>query len=287
MIPAEFDYTAPTTLDDAIAALGSGDADNMALAGGQSLMPLLRLRMAYPETLIDLGKLPELTGIRDDGDHVRIGAMTTYHDLLADPLIRTHCPLIAQAAATVGDPAIRHRGTLGGSLAHGDPAGDLPGVALALDAELVLQGPGGTRSVGAADFFLDYLSTARGPDELVIAVRVPKLTGWGTHYEKFNRTAQAWAIVGVAAAVRVSGGPDGRIEEARVGLTNMGPTPVRARGVESSIQGVPVTREALRAAAARADEDTRPPSDLHGQADYRRHLARELTERALAAAAGL
>lgn len=284
MIPAQFDYTAPTTLDDAVAALGSADADNMALAGGQSLMPLLRLRMAYPETLIDLGRVPELTGVSDDGDHVRIGAMTTYHDLLANSLIRTHCPLIAQAAATVGDPAIRHRGTLGGALAHADPAGDLPAVALALDAELVLQGPRGTRSVAAPDFFLDYLSTARGPDELVVAVRVPKLTGWDTHYAKFNRTAQAWAIVGVAVAIRASGGT---IEEARVGLTNMGPTPVRARGVESSIQGVPVTREALRAAAARADEDTRPPSDLHGQADYRRHLARELTERALATAFGL
>jgi len=284
MIPAEFTYSAPETLDAAVEALRAAGSDGMALAGGQSLMPLLRLRLAYPEALVDLGRVPELSGVRDDGDHMRIGAMTTYADIVADPLVRASCPLLAQTAATVGDPAIRHRGTVGGSLAHADPAGDLPAVAVALDAELVLQGPSGTRAVAAADFFVDYLSTTRGPDELLVAVRVPKLAGWGTHYEKFSRTAQAWAIVGVAAAVKVTGGT---VEQARVGLTNMGPTPVRARGVESAVQGVPATREALRAAAAHADDGTQPPSDLHGQEDYRRHLARELTERALAAAAGL
>lgn len=284
MIPAEFSYSAPGSLDSAVEALRTAGSDGMALAGGQSLMPLLRLRLAYPEALVDLGRVPELSGVRDDGDHVRIGAMTTYADILADPLVRTHCPLITQTAATVGDPAIRHRGTIGGSMAHADPAGDLPAVAAALDAELILQGPGGTRAVAAADFFVDYLSTTRGPDELLVAVRVPKLTDWGTHYEKFNRTAQAWAIVAVAAAVKVTGGT---VQEARIGLANMGPTPVRARGVESAVQGIPATREALREAAARADEGTQPPSDLHGQEDYRRHLARELTGRALAAAAGL
>lgn len=284
MIPAEFSYTAPDTLDAAVAALRDAGGDGMALAGGQSLMPLLRLRLAYPDALIDLGRVPDLSGVRDDGDHLSIGAMTTYADIIADPLIRANCPLIAEAAATVGDPAIRHRGTLGGSMAHADPAGDLPAVAVALGAELILQGPAGTRVEAATDFFVDYLSTTRGPDELVVAVRVPKLPGWGTHYAKFSRTAQAWAIVGVAAAVKVDGGV---VEEARVGLTNMGPTPVRARGVESSIQGAPATRESLRAAAAHADDGTQPPSDLHGQSDYRRHLARELTERALAAAVGL
>lgn len=284
MISAEFTYTAPESLDAAVEALRDAGSDGMVLAGGQSLTPLLRLRLAYPEALVDLGRVPELSGVRDDGDHLRIGAMTTYADLIADPLVRTHCPLVARTAATVGDPAVRHRGTIGGSLAHADPAGDLPAVALALDAELILQGPSGARVVVASEFFVDYLSTTRGPDELLVAVRVPKLSGWGAHFEKFRRTAQAWAIVGVAAAVKVT---DGTVEQARVGLTNMGPTPVRARGVESAVQGVPATREALREAAAHADEGTRPPSDLHGQEDYRRHLARELTERALAAAAGL
>ena len=284
MIPAEFEYSAPDTLDAAIEALRATDGDGMVLAGGQSLMPLLRLRLAYPEALVDLAKVPELTGVRDDGDHLRIGAMTTYADILADPLVAAHCPLLARTAALVGDPAIRHRGTVGGSMAHADPAGDLPAVATALDAELVLQGPSGTRAVPAGDFFVDYLTTTRGPDELLVAVRVPKLTGWGAHYEKFTRTAQAWAVVAVAAAVRVA---DGTIQEARVGLANMGPTPVRARGVESAVQGAPATRDALREAAAHADEGTQPPSDLHGREDYRRHLSRELTERALAAAAGL
>jgi carbon-monoxide dehydrogenase medium subunit len=284
MIPAEFAYDAPDTLDAAVEALRASDGDGMVLAGGQSLMPLLRLRLAYPESLIDLGRVPDLTGVRDDGDHLRIGAMTTYAEIVTDPLVRANCPLLAQAAATVGDPAIRHRGTLGGALAHADPAGDLPAVAVALGAELILQGPGGTRVAAAPEFFVDYLSTTRGPDELVVAVRVPKLPGWGTHYAKFSRTAQAWAIVAVAAAVKVTGGT---VEQARVGLTNMGPTPVRAREVESAIQGAPATREALRAAAAHADDGTQPPSDLHGQADYRRHLARELTERALVAAVGL
>jgi len=284
MIPAQFDYSAPATVDAAIEALRATDGEGAVLAGGQSLMPLLRLRLAYPETLVDLGRVPELSGVRDDGDHLRIGAMTTYAALIADPLVRASAPLLAQTAATVGDPAIRHRGTLGGAIAHADPAGDLPATAIALDAEVVLQGPGGTRSVVASDFFVDYLSTTRSPDELVVAVRVPKLAGWGTHYEKFNRTAQAWAIVAVAAAVKVT---NGTIEAARVGLANMGPTPVRARAVESALQGVPATREALGEAAAHAADGTQPPSDLHGQEDYRRHLARELTERALAAAAGL
>lgn len=284
MIPAEFDYSAPATVDAAVEALRASDGEGAVLAGGQSLMPLLRLRLAYPETLVDLGRVPELSGVRDDGDHLRIGAMTTYASLIADPLVRTSAPLLAQTAATVGDPAIRHRGTVGGSLAHADPAGDLPAAAVALDAEIVLQGPGGTRSVAATDFFVDYLSTTRSPDELVVAVRVPKRPDWGTHYEKFSRTAQAWAIVAVAAAVKVA---NGTVEEARVGLANMGTTPVRARAVESALQGVPATREALGEAAAHAADGTQPPSDLHGQEDYRRHLARELTERALAAAAGL
>lgn len=285
MIPAQFSYTRPRTLAEAATALRDAGDDGKVLAGGQSLMPMLRLRLAYPGTLVDIGDVAELSGVRDDGDALRIGAMTTHYDVLGDPLVNSHCSLLAATTSTVGDPAIRHRGTFGGSLAHADPAGDLPAAAVALDAEMVIHGPTGERRVPANDFFVDYLTTAIGADEILVAVRVPKLgAGWGSHYEKFNRTAQAWAIVGVAVAVRVA---DGTIEQARVGLANMGNTPVRARAVESSIQGAPATREAVADAAARADEGTEPPVDLHGQADYRRHLARVLTERALAKAAGV
>jgi len=283
MIPAQFSYTAPQTIGDAVHALGRAGEDAKVLAGGQSLLPLLRLRFAYPEELIDLNRVPELSGVREDGDHLRIGAMTTHAEVITDPLVNAHCPLISRATATVADRAVRHRGTFGGSLAHGDPAGDLPAVAVALDAQLIVQGPAGERTIDASEFFVDYLTTALDPDEILVGVRVPKLTDWGVHYEKFSRTAQAWAIVGVAAAVRVS---DGHVRQARVGLTNMGPTPVRARGVESAIQGAPATSEALRGAADRATDGTEPPNDLHGQADYRRHLARELTARALATAMG-
>jgi len=198
--------------------------------------------------------------------------------------VAEHCGLLAQAAATVADPAVRHRGTLGGSLAHADPAGDLPAVALALDAILVARGPGGEREIAAADFFVDYLTSSLQPDEILTAVRVPKLgPGWGYRYEKFHRTAQAWATVGVAALVRRS---NGSVAEARIGLTNMGSTPLRATAAESAAAGAQASRDALRAAAASADEGTNPPGDLHGAPDYRRHLARVLTGRALAAAAG-
>lgn len=282
MIPAQFDYTAPTTLDEAVSALARGGEDAKVLAGGQSLMPLLRLRLATPELLVDLNRVGELRGVTDEGDRLRIGAMTTHHQVMRDPLVNEHCRLLALATATVADPAVRHRGTLGGSLAHADPAGDLPAVTIALDAEMVAAGSNGERTIPASEFFTDYLTSALGPGEVLTAVRLPKLTGWGAHYEKFHRVAQAWATVGVAAAVRRD---NGSIAEARVGLTNMGATPVRARGVESAARGAQATAEALRDAAAQAAEGTDPPSDLHGQADYRRHLAQVLTGRALAAAA--
>ena len=285
MIPAKFDYVRPGTLDEAITALAGGGDDAKVIAGGQSLLPLLRLRLAYPELLVDVGGLAELTGVTDAGDALVIGARTTHYQIVRDPLVAEHCGLLAQAAGTVADPAVRHRGTLGGSLVHADPAGDLPAVALALDATMVARGPGGEREIGAADFFVDYLTSSLAPDEILTAVRVPKLgPGWGYHYEKFHRTAQAWAIVGVAALVRRS---NGAVAEARIGLTNMGPTPVRASAAEGAAAGADASRDALRAAAGHADEGTNPPGDLHGAPDYRRHLARVLTGRALAAAAGV
>ena len=284
MIPAKFDYVRPGSLDEAVRALADGGEDAKVIAGGQSLLPLLRLRLAYPELLVDVGGLDELQGVTDAGDALLIGARSTLYQLIRDPLVAQHCGLLAQAASTVADPAIRHRGTLGGALVHADAAGDLPAVALALDATLIASGPGGEREIPAADFFVDYLTTSLQPDEILTGIRVPKLGGWGFHYEKFHRTAQSWATVGVAALVRRA---NGSVAEARIGLTNMGTTPLRAPAAEAAAAGGQASRDALRAAAGRADEGTNPPGDLHGAPDYRRHLARVLTGRALAAAAGV
>jgi carbon-monoxide dehydrogenase medium subunit len=285
MIPASFEYVRPGSLDEAVRALAEGGEEAKVIAGGQSLLPLLRLRLAYPELLVDLGAVDELRGVGDSGDALTIGARTTHYQVMHDPLIAEHCGLLAQAAGTVADPAVRHRGTLGGSLAHGDPAGDLPAVILALDAVLTATGPEGVREIPAREFFVDYLTTALQPGEILTGVRVPKLgSDWGYRYEKFHRTAQAWATVGVAALARRS---NGHVAEARIGLTNMGPVPIRASAAESAVAGAEASAAALQAAAAAADEGTQPPADLHGAPDYRRHLARVLTGRALAAAAGV
>jgi aerobic carbon-monoxide dehydrogenase medium subunit len=285
MIPAAFDYARPTTVDEALQAIAEGGEDVKILAGGQSLIPVMRLRLAAPSTVVDLTRVAELRGVRDDGDAIVIGAMTTHSDVLSDPLVQEFAPLIAEATETVADRQVRHRGTFGGALAHADPAGDLPAVALALDAEFVVVGPSGRRTVPARDFFVDYLTTALEESELLVEVRVPKLSGqWGMHYEKFNRVAQAWSIVAVAAAVRRE---NGSIAEARIGLTNMGPTPLRATAAEQALAGAAATAEAIAAAADRAAEGTEPSSDLNAQADYRQHLARVLTRRAVSAAAGL
>ncbi|MBW4718951.1 FAD binding domain-containing protein [Saccharothrix obliqua] len=281
MIPAAFDYTAPSTVDEAVRALVAGGEDAKAIAGGQSLLPVLRLRLAAPTLVVDLSRLTELAGVHDDGDSLLIGALTTHHEVQRDPHVREHAALLRLATDTVADPQIRHRGTLGGALAHADPAGDLLAPVLALDAVLRCTGPAGTREVPAAEFFTDYFTTALEPGELLTHVRVPKLTGWGARYEKFSRVAQAWSIVAVAAAVKVV---DGVVEQARVALTNMGPTPVRARGVEEALTGEPATAEAIRAAAARAAEGTDPVTDGNADAEYRTHLARVLTERAVTAA---
>ncbi|MEO3766016.1 xanthine dehydrogenase family protein subunit M [Streptomyces sp. B8F3] len=286
MIPAAFDYVRPESVGEAVGALADAEAagrEAKVLAGGQSLLPLLRMRLALPDLVVDAGRIPELSGVRDDGDALVIGALTTHHDVLADPLVRRHAGLLAAATATVADPAVRHRGTLGGSLAHADPAADLPAVVLALDAELTAVGPGGRRTVPAREFFTDYLTTALAPGELLAEIRVPKYDGWGFRYEKFSRAAQAWALVGVAAAVRRDGG---RVAEARIGLTSMGPTPVRAAAVEAALAGAEATEESVAQAASAAAEGTRPAADLSGSAAYRAHLARVLTRRAVLAAAG-
>ena len=283
MIPAAFDYARPTTVEDAVRALADGGEDAKVLAGGQSLLPVLRLRLAAPSPLVDLGRVPQLRGVRVEDDAVVIGAMTTTAEVAASETVRAEAPLLSLTAAEVGDRQVRHRGTIGGSLAHADPAGDLPAAAVALDATLVVAGPSGRRSVAARDFFTDIFTTALGPDELLVEIRVPRLSGWTAHYEKFHRSAQAWALVGVAATVRRQ---NGSIAEARVALTNMGPTPVRASSVEAALAGAS-DLGTVKAAAANVGEATSPPSDISGSAEYRRHLAGVLTARAVAAAAGL
>jgi carbon-monoxide dehydrogenase medium subunit len=283
VIPAKFDYVKPSSVEEAVRALAEGGEDAKIIAGGQSLLPVLRLRLAAPSLLVDLGGIADLKGIRDDGDGIVVGAMTPYFEIISDNLVQEHVALLAQATQTVADNQVRHRGTLGGALAHADPAGDLGAPALALDAQMTIAGASGSRTVSAAEFFVDYFTTAIGEGEILTEIRFPKYTGWGSHYEKFNRTAQAWSMCAVAAAVRVEGGS---IAEARVGLTNMGTTPIRATGVEQALVGQPATAEAVRAAAEHATEGTAAPSDADAASDYREHLAKVLTGRAVLAAAG-
>jgi carbon-monoxide dehydrogenase medium subunit len=282
MIPAAFDYHAPTTVEEAQHLLESAD-DPKVLAGGQSLLSVLRMRLAAPDLLVDLGKIDELRGVRDAGDAIVIGAMTPHQAIVSDPLVAEHALLLAKAATAIGDPQVRRLGTFGGSLAHADPAADLPACALAMNAEFEIAGSGGRRSVAAADFFQDIFTTAIGEDEILTEVRIPKHTGWGAHYEKFVRTAQAWSIVSAAATVRVV---SGSIAEAQVALANMGSTPVRSQAVEQALVGVAPTDEAVRAAVADIAEGTNPPTDINGDANYRRHLAPVLARRAVLAAAG-
>jgi carbon-monoxide dehydrogenase medium subunit len=266
MIPAPFDYEVAETVDQALELLGSG-RDAKLLAGGHSLLPLMKLRLARPELLVDIGRLSDLSYVREEGDRIAVGALTRYHDLERDELLRERCAILTQTAALVGDPQVRHRGTIGGSVAHGDPASDLPTVLLAIEAELVVRGPDGERTVAAGDMFTGFLETALGPQELLTEIRVPAVQR-GT-YVKFNRRAQDWATVGVAA-VGSNGG-------ARVALTNMGPTPLRARAVEEALAG----GADAATAAGRAAEGTSPPSDPNGSAEYRQHLAQVLVRRAL------
>ena len=284
MIPAEFDYVKAGSVDEAVAALVAGGEDSKVLGGGQSLLPVLRLRLNAPSVLVDVSGVDEMRQVTDEGSSLLVGAAVTTYEVMHHDLVKAHVPLLSQTAGLVADPAIRHRGTFGGSCTHADPSGDMPSVASALDAEFVVAGPGGRRTVPASDFFVDFFTTAVGPDEVLVAVRVPKIDGWGSHYEKFHRTAQAWAIVGVAAAVKVEGGT---ISAARIALTNMGATPIRASSVEAALVGGPATAEAITAASATAADGTSPTSDTHADAEFRKHLARVLTARAVQKAAAV
>jgi aerobic carbon-monoxide dehydrogenase medium subunit len=275
MIAAKFDYEVAGSVDEAIELLGREDAK--LLAGGHSLLPLMKLRLARPALLVDIGRLSDLSYVRDTGEGLAVGALTRHHDLASDPLVQEHCPVLSYTAGLIGDPQVRHRGTIGGSLAHGDPASDLPTVLVALDAEIAARGPEGERTFAAADFFHSLFETALGPQDVVTEIRVPKLgTSRGWSYLKFNRRAQDWATVGVATVVRRE---NGTIEDAAVALTNMGSTPLRARAVEQALAGVSV--DSVPGAAEHAADDTSPPTDTNASADFRRHLARVLTRRAL------
>lgn len=283
MRPVAFDYTAPTTLEQAVQALADSGEDATLMGGGQSLLPVLRLRMCAPGVVVDLGRIEEMRTIREDGADLVIGAMVTHHTLANDPLVREHAGVLAHAARSVGDPQVRYRGTIGGSLAHADPAGDIAPAVLALDATLEVQGAGGRREVPAREFFLDFFTTVLAKDEVLTAVRIRKHTGWGMHYEKFTQVAQSWAIVGVAVLVRVE---SGAVAEVRLGLANMAPTPLRAAAAEAALVGQPVEASALHQAGARAGDGTDPTTDLAGTPEYRRHLAGVLAGRAVVAAAG-
>jgi carbon-monoxide dehydrogenase medium subunit len=265
MIPARFDYEVAGSVDEAIELLGREDAK--LLAGGHSLLPLLRLRFAQPSLLVDVSELADLRYVRDAGDRLAIGALSRHHDLETDPLLQEHCPLVSHVASLIGDPQVRHRGTIGGSAAHGDPASDLPTVLLALDAEYVIRGTQGERTVPAAEFCTGVFDTVLGRQDMVTEIRVPKLGESGWAYVKFHQRAQDWATVGVAAVVN---------GDARIALTNTGPKPLRASAAEAAFGSGDV-----EAAAAVADQGADPPTDTMATADFRRHLSRVLTRRAL------
>lgn len=279
MIPREFDYVCPSSLEEVFAALRAQPDEAKLLAGGHSLLPLMKLRLASPALLVDLSGVPGLRGVRDDGEFLTLGAMTTYIDVIDNPLVRRHCRALAEVSARVGDPQVRHRGTIGGALAHGDGAGDVPSLALALDVELVAAGPDGSRVIPASEFFIGWFQTALAQDEVLTEIRVPKLDeSWGFDYQKFSVSEQGWAIVGSCALVRRQ---DDRISDARVSLTNMAPAPVRAKETERLLVYAPARDDVLSVAAEAAPAGTEPGSDITADADYRRHLARVLTRRAL------
>ena len=282
MIPATFGYTRASTIDDAVAALASSD-DAKVLGGGQSLLPVLRLRLNAPELVVDCSGIDEIKSIDGSGDRVVIGSGATHHAVMNDSAVTSSVPLLAQATAKVADPQIRHRGTVGGALAHADPRADQPPVALALDAEFTIAGPGGRRTVPAAEFFVGPFETAVSEDELLVSVSFPKYDGWGSHYEKFNRTAQAWSIVGVGAAVRMG---SGSIAEARIGLANVGGTPMRATATEQALVGASSMAE-IEAACAQAADGLEPFADEDADVEFRKHLVTVLTKRAVATAAGI
>jgi aerobic carbon-monoxide dehydrogenase medium subunit len=280
MIPAEFDYTVAESLEDAIKKLVDGGEDAKLLAGGHSLIPLMKLRLSAPSLLVDLRKVPGLHGISRENSSWRIGAMTPHAELEHTPELG----LASKVAGTIADPQVRNRGTIGGSLAHGDPASDLPGVLIAAEGTVTVQGPDGQRTIAAADLFQNYMETAIAPTEVLTEVRMPTFDGWGHGYEKFNRRSEDWAMVAVSALVKKNGDT---CEDVRIALTNMGSVPLRATAVEHALRGQPLTADAIARASEQAAEGTDPPADLNASTDYKRHLARVLCKRSLAQAAGL
>lgn len=279
MIPAAFDYVVPRSLSEAVAELVKHGEEGKVLAGGHSLIPLMKLRLATPSFLVDIGRINNLSYIREEDGHVAIGALTTHHDIEFSELIKRKLPLLSSAASQIGDPQVRNRGTIGGAAAHADPFGDFPACLLALDAELKVVGPKGERSIQARDFFVDTFTSALEPNEIVREIRIttPPEGSKGT-YLKFSRRSQDWAIVAVAAQVTVSGHD---VKNVAIGLTGMGSKPIRASGVEQALRGKAGHDDEIRAAAERAPEGTDPQQDLNGSPDYRRHLAKVLTRRAL------
>jgi len=272
MIPAAFDYVRASSAEEAIALIGEHGEDAKFLAGGHSLLPLMKLRLAQPSVLVDIGRLTDLSYIREDGDVIAIGALTRHMDVQNSDVLKQHVPLLARAAGTVGDPQVRHRGTLGGTIAHADPASDLPAVTLALGATYVAQGPGGTREIASADFYEGFLTSTLAADEMLTEIRIPKMQGAGWGFEKFTRRAQDWATVGVAAWRRNG--------DAGIALVNMGSTPILATSVASALAGGASVADAAEQAAAEAE----PQSDLNASVEYRTHLAKVLVRRALESA---
>ncbi len=275
MIPAAFDYDVAESVDHAVEELAAGGGDTKLIAGGHSLVPAMKLRIARPTKLIDVGRLSDLAYVRDEGTHIAVGALTRHAAVATDPVLREHCPIVASTASQIGDPQVRHRGTMGGTLAHGDPASDMPAVILALSADLVAQGKGGERVIPAVEFFTGVFETALAPDEMLVEVRVPKLgDSTGSAYLKANRRAQDWATVGVAALVHRD---NGSIAGASIALVNMAGTPMRAKAAEDAL----ASGSSVADAAALLTDGTSPPADHAGSSEYRAHLATVIGRRAL------
>jgi carbon-monoxide dehydrogenase medium subunit len=277
LIPAEFDYVAPGSLDEALAALSEGGEDAKVLAGGHSLIPLMKLRLAAPSLLVDLRRVDELKSVARENGVLRFGALVRHHEVATGGY-----GLPSAAAATIADQQVRNMGTIGGTIAHGDPASDLPAILLAHEGTVIIRGGSGEREVAAADFFEDYLTTVVGEDEIVTEIRLPAMEGYGYGYEKFNRRQEDWAMVAVSALVKKGG--DGTCADVRIGLTHMGSVPLRATAVEDALRGQPLTADTIAAASENAADGTEPPADLNASQDYKRHLARVLCKRALTAA---
>jgi carbon-monoxide dehydrogenase medium subunit len=286
VIPPSFDYHAPKSVGEALGLLSSLGSDAKLLAGGHSLLPMMKLRFAQPAHLIDLNRIPELSGIREEGAEVVIGAMTREAELITSPILKAKVPLLAEAPKVIADPQVRNRGTIGGDIAHGDPANDHPALSLALDATMVIQGKGGTRRVKATDFYQGLYATALAEDEILVALRVPAFapgTGWA--YEKLKRKTGDWATAGAAVVLRMTGGPAGKVSEVRIGLTNVAPTALRATDAEKALAGQPINDATLDAAAKAVMAICDPAEDLRGDRAYKTAMAGQMVRRALRAAA--